>query len=74
MSQQQATYTATKEPPTEPTHYKAIGDGVFAFYGEDVSVLIVECHAGIPAWRNLTYKQACEMAERIAKMLNGQAI
>lgn len=64
----------TASPPMEPTHYKAIGNGVFAFYGEDVSVLIIECHAGKPAWRGLTYTQACRMAELVAAMLNGQAL
>lgn len=74
MTEQQATYATTKAPPTEPTGYRAVGRAVFADYGDDVSVLICECHFPRPAWRGLTYNQACEMAERIAKMMNGQAI
>lgn len=35
-------------------------------------VLICECYTS--EWRGLTYTQACEMAEKIAAMLNGQAI
>lgn len=74
MNQLPATYIATEAPPTEPTGYRAVGRAVFADYGDDVSVLICECYSPIPAWRGLTYNQACEMAERIAKMMNGQAI
>lgn len=74
MTDKQAAYTTTKAPSAEPTEYRAIGRAVFALYGDDVSVLICECHSPRPAWRGLTYNQACEMAERIAKMMNGQAI
>ncbi len=76
MTEQQTTYATskTKAPPTEPTGYTAIGRAVFALYGDDVSVLICECHSPRPAWRGLTYNQACEMAERIAKMMNGQLL
>ena len=72
MSQLPATCTATEAPPTEPTGYTAIGRAVFALYGDDVTVMICECYTS--EWRGLTYKKACEEAERIAKMLNGQAI
>jgi hypothetical protein len=74
MTERQATYETTTAPPTEPTEYRAIGRAVFAFYGENVTAMIVECFGCTPVYRGLTYNQACEMAERIAKMMNGQAI
>jgi hypothetical protein len=72
MTERQTTYTTTKAPPTEPTGYTAIGRAVFALYGDDVTVMICECYTS--EWRGLTYNQACKEAERIAKMMNGQAI
>lgn len=75
MNQLPATYTTTKEiNPDEQVTYKAIGIGVYAFRGDEHPSLICECHSPRPAWRGLTYNQACEMAEKIAAMLNGQAI
>lgn len=73
MSQLPATYTATKEINTdEQVTYKAIDKGVFIVRGNDLPALICECHTS--RWHNITHAQACEMAEKIAAMLNRQAI
>ena len=73
MNQPQATYTATKEiNPDEQVTYKVIGKGVFVVRGNDLPALICECYPS--RWHNITHAQACEMAEKIAAMLNGQAI
>ena len=72
MSEEQETYAVNRTIPQEPTGYTAIGRAVFALYGDDVTVMICECYTS--EWRGLTYKKACEEAERIAKMMNGQAI
>lgn len=69
MTEEQATYaTAT----TEQVTYKAIGTGVFAFRGDEHPSLICECFTS--KWLGITHAKACDTAERIAKMMNGQAI
>lgn len=73
MTEEQATYATTKEiNPDEQVTYKVISRGVFVVRGNDFPALICECHTS--RWHNITHAQACEMAERIAKMMNGQAI
>ena len=73
MTEQQATYTAAKEiNPDEQVTYTTIGKGVYAVHVDGFPELIAECHTS--KWLGITQAKACQMAERIAKMLNGQAI
>lgn len=52
--------------------HKAIGTGVFAFRGDEHPSLICECFTS--KWLGITHAKACDTAERIARMMNGQAI
>jgi hypothetical protein len=70
MTEEQATYAAAAT--TEQVTCKAIGTGVFAFRGDEHPSLICECFTS--KWLGITYSKACNTAERIAKMMNGQAI
>lgn len=69
MTERQATYAATT---TEQVTYKAIGIGVYAFRGDEHPSLICECFTS--KWLGITVAKACDTAERIAKMMSGQAI
>ena len=68
MTEKQATYATTKAP-TEPTEHRAFGRAVFAILDDGTSRLMCIC---LPT--DALSMEACEMAERIAKMMNGQAI